>query len=52
MSRFLASLLKKEQEEKDQYAAAMKRALGQKAFMKSEGKYLSREGANERTDLR
>lgn len=52
VSRFLATLLKKEQEEKDQYAAAMKRALGRKSFMKTEGKYLSREEANERTGLR
>lgn len=52
MSRFLAQLVKKEREEKDQYAAALKRALGRKAFLKSDGKYLSREEAHDRTGLR
>lgn len=52
MSRFLALLLKKEREEKDQYAAAMKRAMGRKAFLKTDGKYLSREEAHVRAGLR
>jgi hypothetical protein len=52
MSRFLALLLKKEREEKDQYAAAMKRAMGRKAFLKTDGKYLSREEAHDRAGLR
>ncbi len=52
VSRFLATLLKKERENKEQYAAAMKRALGRKAFLRTDGKYLSREEAHERTDIR
>ncbi|HEY2117881.1 MAG TPA: hypothetical protein VGH37_01745 [Candidatus Acidoferrum sp.] len=52
VSRFLAALLKKEREDKDQYNAAMKRALGRRAFPKSDGKYLSREEAHDRPGLR
>ena len=52
MSRFLAQLVKKEREEKDQYAAALTRSLRRKAFMKTDGKYLSREEAHDRAGLR
>jgi hypothetical protein len=52
MSRFLALLLKKQKDEKDQYAAAMKRAMGRKPFLKTDGKYLSREEAHDRDGLR
>jgi hypothetical protein len=52
MSRFLALLLRKQKEEKDQYAAAIKRAIGRKAFLKTDGKYLSREETHERDGVR
>jgi hypothetical protein len=52
VSRFLAFLLQKEREENDEYAASMKRALKRKAFLRSTGKYLSREEAHERAHLR
>jgi len=52
MSRFLAQLVQRERAEKDQYATAMKRAMRRKSFLKTDGKYLSREEAHERAGLR
>jgi len=36
----------------DNYEHAMRRALGRKPFLKTDGRYLSREEAHERTRLR
>lgn len=52
VSRFLVAVLKKERVAKDNYATAKKRALGRKAFLKTDRKYLSGEEAHERTGAR
>lgn len=38
--------------EKDRYDAAMRRALAREPFLKSDGRYLSREESHDRTCLR
>jgi hypothetical protein len=50
--RLLAGILKERMKEKDTYEAAMRRALAQKPFLKTDGKYLSREEVHDRARLR
>jgi hypothetical protein len=38
--------------QKKKYKAAKRRSLGRKPFLKTDGKYLSREQAHDRGDLR
>ncbi len=51
VSRLLGRILEERMAQQDNYAKAMKRALGRKPFLKSDGKYPSREEAHDR-DLR
>ncbi len=48
VSRLLGRILEERMAQQDEYAKAMKRALGRKPFLKSDGKYPSREEAHER----
>jgi hypothetical protein len=43
VSRLLAGILKERMREEDAYPAAMRRALARKPFLKTEGRYMSRE---------
>jgi hypothetical protein len=52
VSGMLAEILKERMEKRDEYEKAMRRALARKPFLKSDGKYLTREEAHERPDLR
>jgi hypothetical protein len=52
VSRLLANLLKERMEEKDGYERAMRQALARKPFLKTDGRYLSREEVHDRTRLR
>ena len=52
VSRFLARILEERMLHEDNYEHAMRRALGRKPFLKTDGRYLSREEAHERTRLR
>lgn len=52
VSRLLARLLKDHRQEKDGYESAMRRALARKPFLKTNGRYLSREEAHDRSRLR
>ncbi len=52
VSRFLADILKQRMAAQDRYAKAMRRALARKPFLKSDGRYLSREEAHDRSRLR
>jgi len=52
VSRFLAGILKQRMAAQDDYAKAMRRALARKPFLKTDGRYLSREEAHERSRLR
>jgi hypothetical protein len=52
VSRLLGELLKQRMLEDDNYDAAMHRALRRKALAKSDGQYLSREEAHDRSRLR
>lgn len=52
VSRLLGSLLKERMLQNDGYDRAMRRALARKAFPKSDGRYLSREEAHDRSGLR
>jgi hypothetical protein len=52
VSRLLGSLLKERMLQNDGYARAMRRALARKSFPKSDGRYLSREEAHDRSHLR
>ncbi len=52
VSRFLAGILQERMQEEDAYAAAMGRALARKPFLRSNGRYLSREEVHDRTGLR
>jgi hypothetical protein len=52
VSRFLANILKERMREKDEYDAARRRALVRKPFLKSDGRYLTREEAHDRARLR
>ncbi|HTR25642.1 MAG TPA: hypothetical protein VMI10_16815 [Terriglobales bacterium] len=52
VSRWLAGLLKERMAARDAYASAMRRALGRKPFLKTDGRYLSREEVYDRSRLR
>jgi hypothetical protein len=52
VSRLLGTILKERMHEKDGYDAAMRRALARKPFLKTDGRYLSREEAHDRSRLR
>jgi hypothetical protein len=52
VSRFLADILKERMTQKDNYEAAKRRALARKPFLKTDGRYLSREQAHDRERLR
>jgi hypothetical protein len=52
VSGYLAGVLKKQMNEEGEYELAKKRALKRKPFLRSDGKYLSREEAHERSRLR
>jgi len=52
VSRLLAAILKHHMQDKNGYDVAMRRALARKPFLKSDGRYLSREEAHERSRLR
>ena len=52
VSRFLAGILKERMAAQDDYAKAMRRALARKPFLKTDGRYLSREEAHDRSRLR
>ncbi len=52
VSRLLGELLKQRMRADDGYDAEMRRALARKPFLKSDGRYLSREEVHERIRLR
>jgi len=52
VSRFLAGILRQRMAAQDDYSRAMRRALGRKPFLKSDGRYLYREEAHDRSRLR
>lgn len=52
VSRFLGSILRERMAAQDGYAAAMRRSLARKPFLKTDGRYLSREEVHERSRLR
>jgi hypothetical protein len=52
VSRLLGELLKQRMSAQDEYERAMRRALGRKPFLRSEGRYLTREEAHDRSSLR
>jgi hypothetical protein len=52
VSRLLGGILKERMLERDSYARAMRRALSRKPFLKTDGRYFSREEVHDRTHLR
>jgi hypothetical protein len=52
VSRFLAEILKERMMQKNDYESAKRRALARKPFLKTDGRYLSREQAHDRERLR
>lgn len=52
VSRFLANILRERMKQNDEYEAAKQRALSRKPFLKSDGRYLSREEVHDRSRLR
>ena len=52
VSRLLGELLKERMAAQDNYEQAMRRALRRKPFLKSPGRYLTREEAHDRARLR
>ena len=52
VSRFLANILKDRMKENREYDAAKRRALARKPFLKSDGRYLTREEVHDRARLR
>ncbi len=52
VSRLLAGILKERMLEEDAYHAAMRRALARKPFLKTDGRYMSREEVHDRPGLR
>lgn len=52
VSSYLAGVLKQQMEGAEDYELAKKRALRRKPFLRTGGKYLSREEAHERSRLR
>jgi hypothetical protein len=51
VSRLVGTILKEQMLNSDGYARAMRRALARKAFLKTEGRCLSREEAHDRAGL-
>jgi hypothetical protein len=52
VSKFLAKILMERMKENDTYEAAQKSALARKPFLKSDGRYPTREEVHDRTNLR
>ena len=52
VSQYLGGVLKEQMAASSQYQAAKRRALQRKPFLKTGGKYLSREEAHERARVR
>ncbi|HLI62029.1 MAG TPA: hypothetical protein VKV05_01425 [Terriglobales bacterium] len=52
VSRLVAGILKDHMREKNGYEIAMRRALARQPFLKSDGRYLSRAEAHDRSGLR
>jgi len=52
ISRLLAGILKERMLEEDAYQGALRRALARKPFLKTNGRYLSREEVHDRPGLR
>ena len=52
VSRFLAEILRERMIESNGYDAAKRRALARKPFLKSDGRYLTREEVHDRARLR
>ena len=52
VSRLLGQILKERMVERDNYEGAMRRALARKPFLKTDGRYLSRQEAHDRSRLR
>jgi hypothetical protein len=52
VSRLLGMLLKQRMKQQDSYERAMKRALARKPFLKTDGKYLSRDEVHDRERFR
>jgi len=52
VSRLLGEILKEHMREKDEYQRALRRALGRQPFLKTDGRYLSREEVHDRSHLR
>ncbi len=52
VSRLLAGILEEQMRREDEYERALRRALRRKPFLKTDGKYLSREELHERHRLR
>lgn len=52
VSRLLGEMLKEKMSGQDDYARAMRRALGRKPFLRSDGRYLTREETHERSRIR
>jgi hypothetical protein len=52
VSRLLGELLKERMTALDAYEKAMRRALGRKPFLHSDGRYLTREEVHDRSRLR
>ena len=52
VSRLLAEILKERMREVDGYETAMRRALARKPFLRTNGRYLSRQEAHDRPGLR
>jgi hypothetical protein len=52
VSRFLANILKERMRQNREYDAAKRRALARKPFLKSDGRYLTREEVHDRARFR
>ena len=52
VSQLLARILKERMRESDDYDRAMRQALARKPFLKTDGKYLSREEVHDRSRFR
>ena len=52
VSRLLGALLKERMLARDGYEKVMRRALGRKPFLRSDGRYLTREEAHDRARTR
>ncbi len=52
VSQLLAAILKERMRETDEYDRAMRQALARKPFLKTDGRYLSREEVHDRSRFR